>query len=103
MAAARRFPGRRIKSPPALFAAVILGLLAVAAPAAAEGVAVTFDDLPTMALTGSLDYTATTTRRLLAGLRRHRIHAIGFVNENKLEGRDRARRVALLSRWLNAG
>jgi peptidoglycan-N-acetylglucosamine deacetylase len=92
-----------IKGRRRLLAALILGLLAVSFPAAAEGVAVTFDDLPTMALNGSLDYTTTTTRRLLAGLRRQRIHAIGFVNENKLDALDRARRIALLSRWLNAG
>src|SRR5437899_1385946 len=103
MAAVRRFPGRRTKSSHGLLAAVVLGLLAIAAPAAAESVAVTFDDLPTMALTGSLGYTTTTTRRLLAGLVRQRIRATGFVNENKLEGSDHARRVALLSRWLNAG
>ncbi|HEX4709801.1 polysaccharide deacetylase family protein [Phenylobacterium sp.] len=103
MAAARRFPGRRIKGPRGLFTALVLALLAIAAPAAAEDVALTFDDLPTMSLTGSLDYTATTTRRLLAGLVRQRIRATGFVNENKLEATDRAQRIALLSRWLGAG
>ena len=103
MDVARCVRGGTIKGRSGLLAAVVLGLFAIAAPAAAEDVALTFDDLPTMALTGSLDYTATTTSRLLAGLVRQRIRATGFVNENKLEAGDRPQRVALLSRWLNAG
>jgi peptidoglycan/xylan/chitin deacetylase (PgdA/CDA1 family) len=84
--------------------AVVAGLVfAIAGPARAERVALTFDDLPTMALTGSLDYTTATTDRLVAGLARQHVPAIGFVNEDKLEGPDRPQRIALLSRWLGAG
>ena len=78
-------------------------LIATAAPAAAEPVAITFDDLPTMALSPTTDYALVTTKALLAGLRRQHIPAIGFVNEVKLEARDRPERIALLSRWLDAG
>ena len=85
---------------------LLLALVAVivtAAPVAAEPVAITFDDLPTMALSPTTDDALVTTRALLAGLRRNRIPAIGFVNEVKLEARDKPERIALLSRWLDAG
>lgn len=77
--------------------------LAWVASAAAEGVALTFDDLPTLQLNDSTLYAATTTDELLGGLQRHHLPAIGFVNESKLEGDDRAARIALLSLWLDAG
>jgi peptidoglycan/xylan/chitin deacetylase (PgdA/CDA1 family) len=77
--------------------------LAGVASAAAERVALTFDDLPTLQLNDSTAYAVATTDKLLGGLRRHRLPAIGFVNEGKLEGADHAERIALLSRWLDAG
>jgi peptidoglycan/xylan/chitin deacetylase (PgdA/CDA1 family) len=78
-------------------------LAAVAAPAWAEDVALTFDDLPTMALSPTTDYAAATTKELLAGLKRHHFPAVGFVNEVKLEARDKPERIALLKAWLDAG
>jgi peptidoglycan-N-acetylglucosamine deacetylase len=74
-----------------------------ATPAAAEDVAITFDDLPTLSLSTSTVYAEVTTRELLGGLRRQHVPATGFVNEGKLEGPDRSRRIALLSDWLDAG
>lgn len=71
--------------------------------ARAEPVALTFDDLPTLSLNHDLSYWQVTTERLLRGLRRRRVPAIGFVNEAKLEGGDRAERAELLRRWLDAG
>jgi peptidoglycan/xylan/chitin deacetylase (PgdA/CDA1 family) len=71
--------------------------------AAAEDVALTFDDLPTLALTRSFAYADLTTVRLLDGLHRDAIPATGFVNEGKLEGDERSARIALLERWLDAG
>ena len=50
------------------------------APAAAELVALTFDDLPALQLNKSAAYAAATTDELLAGLSRHHLPAIGFVN-----------------------
>jgi peptidoglycan/xylan/chitin deacetylase (PgdA/CDA1 family) len=79
------------------------GLAVLAGPAAAEDVALTYDDLPTMALSPTTDYASATTERLLAGLRRHHIPAIGFVNESKLEAPDKPQRIALLKAWLDAG
>lgn len=78
-------------------------LLMIAHRAAAEGVALTFDDLPTDGLTESFAYADTTTVRLLDGLRRNAIPATGFVNEGKLEGEDKPARVALLEAWLDGG
>jgi peptidoglycan/xylan/chitin deacetylase (PgdA/CDA1 family) len=77
--------------------------LAAASPAAAEDVAITFDDLPTLSLVDSTDYARETTALLLADLTRRHVPATGFVNEGKLEGADRPARVALLSQWLDAG
>jgi peptidoglycan/xylan/chitin deacetylase (PgdA/CDA1 family) len=82
----------------------LAALLATAAtPALAGEVALTFDDLPTMALSPTTDYAAATTKDLLADLKRHRFPAIGFVNEVKLEARDKPERIALLKAWLDAG
>lgn len=83
-----------------ILAAVLVGM---ARPAAAENVALTFDDLPTLSLSHSLSYAQATTNGLLNALRRHRWPAIGFVNEIKLEGPDKPQRVALLEAWLAAG
>jgi peptidoglycan/xylan/chitin deacetylase (PgdA/CDA1 family) len=77
--------------------------LALSFPVSAEDVALTFDDLPTLSLNGDIGYARTTTKELLAGLKRHHLPAIGFVNEGKLEGPDKAKRIALLSQWLEAG
>jgi peptidoglycan/xylan/chitin deacetylase (PgdA/CDA1 family) len=84
---------------------LVLALLiaAFARPAAAEDVALTFDDLPTLSLTEDLTYTQATTAELLKGLRHHHWRAIGFVTAIKLEGPDKARRTALLADWLKAG
>lgn len=87
----------------ARLAGLALALAVLARPAWAEDVAITFDDLPTMALSPITPYAAVTTKALLAGLKRHRIPAIGFVNEVKLEARDKADRIALLKAWLDAG
>jgi peptidoglycan/xylan/chitin deacetylase (PgdA/CDA1 family) len=87
----------------AAFLAVLALLGLAAAPARAEPVALTFDDLPQLALTNDAGYAKTLTDRLLAGLRRHRLPATGFVVGSELEGPDHARRLALLQAWLAAG
>jgi peptidoglycan/xylan/chitin deacetylase (PgdA/CDA1 family) len=72
-------------------------------PAHAENVALTFDDLPIYGPRGTIEDARTLTRKLLAGLVRHRLPATGFVNEIQLEGAERDARAALLSQWLDAG
>ncbi len=83
-------------------ATLALGLL-LATPAAAEPVALTFDDLPVFGALKPLPEQTAITRKLLAELVRHHLPAIGFVNEINLTGDDQPARVALLTRWLDAG
>jgi peptidoglycan/xylan/chitin deacetylase (PgdA/CDA1 family) len=94
---------------------LLLLLLALihAAPASAQTsstrlreLAVTFDDLPFV--TGrptSVAEQERLTTSLLEAITRHRVPAIGFVNEVKLEegGQVDPRRVALLRQWTRAG
>jgi len=92
----------RLAARSALALAACFPLLVVAEPASRE-IAITFDDLPFV--TKVEVWHEKITADLLAALVRHRVPAIGFVNERKLE-RDGAvdpRRVALLERWLAAG
>jgi peptidoglycan/xylan/chitin deacetylase (PgdA/CDA1 family) len=87
----------------AILASLGLGLGLGAGRARAEDVALTFDDLPQLALTDDVGYARDINLRLLAGLRRHRLPATGFVVGSKLEGADRPARLALLEAWLKAG
>ena len=80
-----------------------LSLAGLALPAAAEPVALTFDDLPVFGTLRPVAEQTAITRKLLRGLVRHHLPAIGFVNEVNLEGPDRPARVALLTAWLDAG
>ena len=89
--------------PRSIFVAVFLAACACATFARAEGVALTFDDLPTMALTASAPYAQATTKALLDGLRRHHLPATGFVIADKLDGDGGVARTALVDRWLDAG
>jgi peptidoglycan-N-acetylglucosamine deacetylase len=82
---------------------IVLFLFLGTSGALAEGVALTFDDLPTLSLSDTLAYKRATTSELLKGLVAHHLPATGFVNEDKLEGPDRTARIALLAQWLDAG
>jgi peptidoglycan/xylan/chitin deacetylase (PgdA/CDA1 family) len=108
----------RKHSPAAGAAAVAASLLlpallatgtALARPAAGaetRRIAVTVDDLPVVSTTRDLAAWSEVTRRLVETFERHRIPAIGFVNESKLTGDGGgpdAARVALLEAWLDAG
>src|SRR5690242_2735191 len=92
--------------------AVALSVLAsvpIAQPRAQQrSVAITFDDLPATAVAAVANDAASLealTRKLLTAVRAHDIPAVGFVNEGKLfvGGGDRARRIGLLTMWLDAG
>jgi len=64
-------------------------------------VAVTFDDLPAAPGNSRL---AEINRKLVEGITRHNIPAVGFVNESKLYAPGETdMRVALLRMWLDAG
>ena len=86
-----------------LYLAVVMAACAWATLAHAEGVALTFDDLPTMALTGDPSYAQSTTQALLRGLRRHQFPATGFVIGERLQGAGGEAHAALVQQWLTAG
>lgn len=66
-----------------------------------RAVAVTFDDLPASQNSARL---AEINKKLVEGITRHRIPAVGFVNESKLYVRGKTdARIALLRLWLDAG
>ena len=83
--------------------ALLVATFLHASDAFAEGVALTFDDLPTMALTGETSYAQLTTKTLLDGLRRHHLPATGFVVGEKLEGVGGVEHIKLMNEWLAAG
>ncbi len=77
--------------------------LRVAAPQQKE-VAVTIDDLPLNGRRIEMERLRAMTEKLLAGIQRHKIPVVGFVNESLLYvpgGTDT--RIALLRQWANAG
>jgi peptidoglycan/xylan/chitin deacetylase (PgdA/CDA1 family) len=85
---------------------VIAGDAVAAAPAPSPppaNIALTFDDLPGIVLKPQQDYVDATNKALIAGLKRHRFPAIGFVNEGKLDEIIRVRQIAVLRRWLKSG
>jgi peptidoglycan/xylan/chitin deacetylase (PgdA/CDA1 family) len=68
-------------------------------------VAVTIDDLPVVSTRRDLKNRQTITKNLLKHIKKHKVPAIGFVNENKLftnNERDE-KQVDLLRMWLNDG
>ena len=86
-----------------LSAVVLAGLAASAARADTGKVALTFDDLPALTLLPDQPYVNYLNEMLLRGLKRHRLPAIGFVNESKLDEIDRRQQIANLEKWLDAG
>jgi len=87
-----------------LITLLLAGLLCPLAVRAQDRVALTFDDLPALSLLQSQAYTDYSNTMILRGLKHHRMPAIGFVNEGKLdEEGDRPRQVADLKAWLKAG
>ena len=67
-------------------------------------IAVTIDDLPLNGSRTSIERLRAMTGKLLDGIQRHKIPAVGFVNESLLyvPGEIDAR-IALLRQWMNAG
>lgn len=68
-------------------------------------IAVTIDDLPVVAKNSDLKRRQEVTRRLLGHIKKAKIPAIGFVNENKLYREEKLveAEVDLLRAWLDAG
>ena len=71
---------------------------------AVRTIAVTIDDLPTVSTKNDPETRLSITKKLLRSLAKHKVPAVGFVNENKLYAGDEldASQVALLRMWLDA-
>ncbi len=84
-----------------LLAAAALTAFAQKTPRA---IAVTIDDLPVVSTRRDLKNRQEITRRLLGHIKKAKVPAIGFVNENKLYADDKRdeRQVDLLRAWLDA-
>jgi peptidoglycan/xylan/chitin deacetylase (PgdA/CDA1 family) len=77
---------------------------AAAPPPATKRVAVTLDDLPFADRSASYSEVEKATSSILASLKRHRVPAIGFVNEDRLaDTGKREQGIRLLEQWLDAG
>jgi peptidoglycan/xylan/chitin deacetylase (PgdA/CDA1 family) len=84
---------------------LFIGLGSVAAQSAQRTMAVTIDDLPVVSTRRDLKNRQEITKKLLGHIKKAKIPAIGFVNENKLytnEQRDE-QQIELLRMWINAG
>lgn len=82
-------------------------ILAVLSPAQSSKrtIAVTIDDLPVVSTRRDIENRREITRKLLSHVKKAKVPAIGFVNENKLydgDSRDGAQ-IDLLRMWLDAG
>jgi len=93
-----------------LFVAASLALALGVCPAAPRAqappreVAVTIDDLPLNGPQFGAERLRAMTDRLLAGITRHRIPAVGFVNESLLYvANETDARIAILKSWSDAG
>jgi len=89
---------------------LFLGFIITAAFASANAqnrrqIAITIDDLPVVSTRTDLRNRQLITRKLLAQIKRQRVPAIGFVNENKLYSGEKVdeQQVDLLRSWLDAG
>jgi peptidoglycan/xylan/chitin deacetylase (PgdA/CDA1 family) len=86
--------------------AFIFGLLlSLATIAQTRTISVTIDDLPVVVTQSDAKKREDITRRLLGHIKKAKVPAIGFVNENKLftDGKRNEEQVALLKMWIDAG
>ena len=88
-----------------IFVIVFIALAATGFAQAKRTIAVTIDDLPVVSTRRDLANRQQITRKLLAHIRKAKVPAIGFVNENKLyaDGKADVDQVNLLRMWLDAG
>jgi len=88
-----------------LLAALLMLASHASEAAGTKKVAITFDDLPVVSSSKiSIDEKREITDRILAALTKRKVHAIGFVNEDKIyETGEVDAGIALLQKWLDAG
>ncbi len=84
---------------------VLLATSVVPAQSGQRTVAITIDDLPVVSTRGSLKNRQEITKKLLGHIKKAKVPAIGFVNENKLYVGDKRdeKQIDLLRMWLAAG
>ncbi len=84
---------------------LILTVVTVSARTSQRTVAVTIDDLPVVSTRGDLKNRQQITKKLLAHIKRAKVPAIGFVNENKLYAKDKRdeKQIDLLRLWIAGG
>ena len=84
---------------------VILGTLVTTGQVRDRTIAVTIDDLPVVSTRRDIENRREITRKLLGHVRKAKVPAIGFVNENKLYSGDQRdeKHVDLLRMWLDVG
>jgi peptidoglycan/xylan/chitin deacetylase (PgdA/CDA1 family) len=76
------------------------------AQTATRTMAVTFDDLPYVRMSDApyLPSAQSATAKILSTLKKHKVPAVGFVNEFQLDyGNQREERMALLREWVKSG
>src|SRR5688500_3966529 len=84
---------------------VLVAILLAAVCAQAQTIAVTIDDLPVVTTDRSIEARRDITKRLLGHIKKAKVPAVGFVNENKLYRNEQRveEEIALLKMWLDAG
>jgi peptidoglycan/xylan/chitin deacetylase (PgdA/CDA1 family) len=85
-----------------IFVAILF--VAVSPVFAQRSIAITIDDLPVVSTRRDLKTRQEITRKLLAHIKKYKIPAIGFVNENKLytDGKRDEAQIDLLRMWLDS-
>jgi peptidoglycan/xylan/chitin deacetylase (PgdA/CDA1 family) len=88
-----------------LVAIIFIFTVEVSAQTSSRQIAVTIDDLPVVSTRRDLKNRQEITKKLLGHIKKAKIPAIGFVNENKLYNGDKRNELEtdLLRMWLNAG
>lgn len=88
-----------------VFVLILLISSAVSAQTLRRTVAVTIDDLPVVSTRSDLKNRRQITKKLLGHIKKAKVPAIGFVNENKLYKGEKLdeRQIDLLRLWLDAG
>ena len=84
---------------------LLILLFAFSAVAQSRTIAVTIDDLPVVSTRRTIENRREITKKLLGHIKKAKVPAIGFVNENKLfvNGVRDENEVNLLRMWLDAG
>lgn len=84
---------------------ILIAILLTAVGVQAQTMAVTIDDLPVVTTQRTLEARKDITKRLLGHIKKAKVPAVGFVNENKLYRNEKRAQeeIALLKMWLDAG